>query len=959
ESSKVGEENAGLRQQLADIQASLDQLTNTKQATLQDAEAHRAAAAAESEKAKRTAQQLLALAHQTSKVTESYEAERQALRQDVARAKSQLAEAQTASQAAQTAAHTSTDGLATLEQALLKARGDLQAAEEAAQAQSQTLTAALQDKADLEAQLHKSCYQLAAVQAAAGAAGQQKDGELQRLAAQFKAAHEALYEAEHDQHQAHAHLAADLAQQEEENARLRSAVAVAQQQLHEAAAAAESRESGEAAQALQGEQQAAKQAHSLGMAQEMQRAKEEENAQLLKQLQTPIVSWWCNALWLHAQQLPTHQMVLDVPSHHVEVVSRVAIMQEANEQLQAAQAAEQQPISLQIMVLDDSSSRVAATLTPAKAHSHAQQHATSDLECASDSSSQEFIYYGATAATQSSAYPSHLTTLCTPASKSSSRPYSVCATPEARAAAAQLLRGLGMAQGLGLDLGFELEPEWPACPPPSLSGSPLMATAQRTLAPQADLVRTLNMGTAFASVGSELSSGAELLGVVGESPEQPKAPLPTPAGNSAAGRLAGSTLSLGAKDIANAVALAHEQLRISPPTEHKQSCTAMSPITFALPLAQEAATAADDESPVVKTSRQVSSVLAAVAELEAAQGITGKRVARQVTRPVGFGSSKLQTPSSANTTPTQRLSTRFIQSPAATQAAPHQVQSKAALGLSNMANPLFSPREASLDPMLTPFYTPASMSSIRTACETPATAIASGGKDSLAGISPAGANTPGSGLGTPGSGIVSGDWRSVTDRLQALRAQLQSAQKKLKATSENKQRGGVSLAGTPLADITPRHQQPTPVALAPFIKPLSSRADAAPSALITPAVAAQGSVEEQCLSAGRWLRGLADECLEAVYIPARLQHDDVADDTQAEDDKTPTHAQIAPEQWDAAYIRARELVSHPIVPTSPSTWDQSSVTSSPALSEQSPVVRMVPARVSPIDRLLARCKRVL
>ena len=36
-------------------------------------QAQRAAAAAESEKAKRTAQQLLALAHQTSKVTESYE----------------------------------------------------------------------------------------------------------------------------------------------------------------------------------------------------------------------------------------------------------------------------------------------------------------------------------------------------------------------------------------------------------------------------------------------------------------------------------------------------------------------------------------------------------------------------------------------------------------------------------------------------------------------------------------------------------------------------------------------------------------------------------------------------------------------------------------------------------------------------------------------------------------------
>ena len=50
------------------------------------------------------------------------QAERHALRQDVARAKSQLAEAHTASQAAQAAAHTSTEGLATLEKALLTAR---------------------------------------------------------------------------------------------------------------------------------------------------------------------------------------------------------------------------------------------------------------------------------------------------------------------------------------------------------------------------------------------------------------------------------------------------------------------------------------------------------------------------------------------------------------------------------------------------------------------------------------------------------------------------------------------------------------------------------------------------------------------------------------------------------------------------------------------------------------------
>lgn len=49
----------------------------------------------------------------------------------------------------------------------------------------------------------------------------------------------------------------------QDNGRLRSAVAVAQQQLHEAAEAAEGRALGEAAQALQGEQQAVQQGHLL------------------------------------------------------------------------------------------------------------------------------------------------------------------------------------------------------------------------------------------------------------------------------------------------------------------------------------------------------------------------------------------------------------------------------------------------------------------------------------------------------------------------------------------------------------------------------------------------------------------------------------------------------------------------------------------------------------------------
>ncbi|KAL3139507.1 hypothetical protein ABBQ38_003830 [Trebouxia sp. C0009 RCD-2024] len=215
ESSKVGEENAGLRQQLADIQASLHQLTQTNEATLHDAQAQRAAAAAEREKAKRTAQQLLALAHQTSKVTESYEAERHALRQDVARAKSQLADAHAANVAAQAAAHNSTEGSAAVEQALLVAREEVQAAEEAVQVQSHKLREVMQEKTDLEARLQHSSHQLAALQAAADAAGHQKDAELQHLAAQLKEAHEVLYEVEHDQQQAHMRLAADLAQREE------------------------------------------------------------------------------------------------------------------------------------------------------------------------------------------------------------------------------------------------------------------------------------------------------------------------------------------------------------------------------------------------------------------------------------------------------------------------------------------------------------------------------------------------------------------------------------------------------------------------------------------------------------------------------------------------------------------------------------------------------------------------
>ena len=97
---------------------------------------------------------------------------------------------------------------------------------------------------------------------------------------------------------------------------------------------------------------------------------------------------------------------------------------------------------------------------------------------------------------------------------------------------------------------------------------------------------------------------------------------------------------------------------------------------------------------------------------------------------------------------------------------------------------------------------------------------------------------------------------------------------------QDKQKRSALLASTPLADITSRHQQLTPTALPSPAKQLSSRAGPTPSAPVAPAVTAQEDVEEQCLSAGRWLRGLAEECCENVFSPARLQPDDIGDASQ-------------------------------------------------------------------------------
>lgn len=496
------------------------------------------------------------------------------------------------------------------------------------------------------------------------------------------------------------------------------------------------------------------------------------------------------------------------------------MLQEATAQLHLAQDAEQ-PISLQIVVLDDLSSHVAATLTPAKTCSPPQGSAAAELQSAIQYAAQGLVSseLEVPSLALSSSQPDCLSVPCTPAAKLG-QPADVCATPEARAAAAQLLRGLGMTQSLSLELGFDLEPEWPTCPPPSLSASPLMPSAPGSpLVLPAELVRTLTMGTdkawteSYSVLEPELSSNS--LDEVASTLDYPRAPHPTPYASQGGRPCTSSCFTLDAKDIIAAFSLAHEQLRVTSATAKKQTEAGLqsvaTPMSCAPQQSQEAAEA-DEVSPVVKTTRQVSSVLAAVAELEAAQGVTGKR---NVRHPFTVGASRFLPPSSAESTPASafsagasrsflpgsidrtpanKVSTQFFQTPGMDAAASAEPLATAAVTLShvanplfghsdtaNLANPLFSPlASSSPDPMLTPFYTPASMSSIRTGLETPASRSSLGGKENLAvefGRSPAG-------LATPASGVVAGDWRSVTDRLQALRAQLQSAQKKLKATSQ-------------------------------------------------------------------------------------------------------------------------------------------------------------------------------
>lgn len=75
----------------------------------------------------------------------------------------------------------------------------------------------------------------------------------------------------------------------------------------------------------------------------------------------------------------------------------------------------------------------------------------------------------------------------------------------------------------------------------------------------------------------------------------------------------------------------------------------------------------------------------------------------------------------------------------------------------------------------------------------------------------------------------------------------------------------------PLSDVMPRHSQVTPLALPSLSTPFTSSRAGPASTLVTPAAVAVDNVEEQCLSAGRWLRGLAEECVDNMYTPIKPQ----------------------------------------------------------------------------------------
>ena len=93
---------------------------------------------------------------------------------------------------------------------------------------------------------------------------------------------------------------------------------------------------------------------------------------------------------------------------------------------------------------------------------------------------------------------------------------------------------------------------------------------------------------------------------------------------------------------------------------------------------------------------------------------------------------------------------------------------------------------------------------------------------------------------------------------------------------EKHKRSAPVCSSTPAAGTTPRHSQVTPLALSHQYTNSGSKPGSDPAGpQVTPtALIGQENVQEQCLSANRWLRGLAEECIDAVYTPTKLQPND-------------------------------------------------------------------------------------
>lgn len=344
---------------------------------------------------------------------------------------------------------------------------------------------------------------------------------------------------------------------------------------------------------------------------------------------------------------------------------------------------------------------------------------------------------------------------CAAASLSFSPIAKSLATPQAAAAASQLLSGFSMTQELSLGVGFGVEPEWPPCPPPSLAPSPLFSAyasgfaesaLARSFSLEADLTpRRLDLLESGAAAGDAYEVSHAQVGsthLLAGSPQQLRAPAPTPAGTPmqiSTRPIFFSSLSLSAESILAAFDLAYEQLRSGSTTRTSRAAThgtdsTPSPVVAALGRLHAATTPSSSGSPAVKTTRQVPSVLAAVAQLEATQGFSQGRPRQPLAARAGL--TRFLTPADTITRP----SSLTVAHQSGTTSS-HTVLPAASV--TQLANPLFSPSASLAGAMLTPYYTPMSLDDMRLDnCVTPHTRGSSRWRENMAGdlSSPAGSS---------------------------------------------------------------------------------------------------------------------------------------------------------------------------------------------------------------------------